>query len=58
MRVTFQGSNLSQRINVFERRSEELEDRENYGKEDRSFVDTDGVLGVSWNRSNKSLKLN
>jgi hypothetical protein len=51
MRVTFQGSNLSQRINVFERRSEELEDRETYGEETRSFVDTGGVLGVRLNRS-------
>jgi hypothetical protein len=34
-------------INVFERKSREMEDRENYNADMRSWNDTDGWLGVS-----------
>jgi hypothetical protein len=45
--VQFEGNDLHEDINAFEKLSREMEDKLNFNCEDRSWLDTDGLLGVS-----------
>jgi hypothetical protein len=45
--VQFRNNTLYETISVYEKTAREMEKRENWRAEIRSWVDTDGVLGVS-----------
>jgi hypothetical protein len=47
LKVQFEGNMLHEGINAFEKLSEQMERDENYTCDERTWLDTDGLLGVS-----------